>query len=538
MAEIESQLELETRKLIKYGNDKFGLNETTLRGVLDNASAGGSEDLTTELDTQDTLLNNLEMTINILGSDGETKNVNIVLPEIFKTFDDIYYFIVDNDTIFLSGFKSPTYAGLWKYTISTDTMDQLLTDNYFKTFQIIGNKCLFTRANSYSSRPSSSTFPSLLSYDISIGEITVLINDWSYSNFEFINISDDLWLLKPSSGGRSSYVYDGGSHTIIHTYPTSVNLSTYSIGTYVKDGVLLKSGSSTPVYFLNKNTLELVQIGSGTTYRHVLRANNVILMISYNSSTPLICFDEDTNESHVVNDKFYCSATTTDFYSILDNIIVMGGSSIKSDYTNSFYIFNAVDYSLKIINSEELTTTPIPFLHTKKYCLLNGSGVNGLYLYNFETEEVSKIFNSGIAYKVIAQLKDKYILHGTNQGFVIFNESDFSCVANPNNNFANLTSWSYSLEVDNVLLLSGSTKTCSGIIAFDYDNNAVVELYGDSHTTASSAKGGYGYDIFTPTEDGNYIIESSDKEASPRKLLYNTADKTIRLIGYLIQRGN
>lgn len=56
--------ELKTQKLIKYGNEKFGLNETTLRGILDNAS--GSEDLTTELNTQDGLLEMLETEINKL----------------------------------------------------------------------------------------------------------------------------------------------------------------------------------------------------------------------------------------------------------------------------------------------------------------------------------------------------------------------------------------------------------------------------------------------------------------------------------------
>jgi hypothetical protein len=60
--------ELKTQKLIKYGNEKFGLNETTLRGILDNAS--GSEDLTTELDTQDELLASLESQIDKL-PDGE-----------------------------------------------------------------------------------------------------------------------------------------------------------------------------------------------------------------------------------------------------------------------------------------------------------------------------------------------------------------------------------------------------------------------------------------------------------------------------------
>ena len=56
-----------TEKLIKYGNEKFGLNETTLRGVLDNASTG--ENLDNELTTQETKLGELETEINSLDDD-------------------------------------------------------------------------------------------------------------------------------------------------------------------------------------------------------------------------------------------------------------------------------------------------------------------------------------------------------------------------------------------------------------------------------------------------------------------------------------
>ena len=61
---MADNLQTKTEKLIKYGHEKFGLNETTLRGILDNASS--SEDLTTELNTQDELLTNLETEINSL----------------------------------------------------------------------------------------------------------------------------------------------------------------------------------------------------------------------------------------------------------------------------------------------------------------------------------------------------------------------------------------------------------------------------------------------------------------------------------------
>ena len=44
-----------TEKLIKYGNKKFGLNETTLRGILDNASAGTETPLSELLYTLDLL---------------------------------------------------------------------------------------------------------------------------------------------------------------------------------------------------------------------------------------------------------------------------------------------------------------------------------------------------------------------------------------------------------------------------------------------------------------------------------------------------
>ena len=38
---MADNLQTKTEKLIKYGNEKFGLNETSLRGILDNAAAGG-----------------------------------------------------------------------------------------------------------------------------------------------------------------------------------------------------------------------------------------------------------------------------------------------------------------------------------------------------------------------------------------------------------------------------------------------------------------------------------------------------------------
>lgn len=38
-----SSLQEQVEKLIKHGNAKFGLNETTLRGIIDNATTGGTE---------------------------------------------------------------------------------------------------------------------------------------------------------------------------------------------------------------------------------------------------------------------------------------------------------------------------------------------------------------------------------------------------------------------------------------------------------------------------------------------------------------
>lgn len=66
---MEDNLETKVAKLVKYGNEKFGLSETTLRGVLDNAS--GSEYLDTELNTQDSLLADLETNINSLPEAGQ-----------------------------------------------------------------------------------------------------------------------------------------------------------------------------------------------------------------------------------------------------------------------------------------------------------------------------------------------------------------------------------------------------------------------------------------------------------------------------------
>lgn len=39
---MADSLQVKTEKLIKYGNEKFNTNETTIRGIFDNASIGGT----------------------------------------------------------------------------------------------------------------------------------------------------------------------------------------------------------------------------------------------------------------------------------------------------------------------------------------------------------------------------------------------------------------------------------------------------------------------------------------------------------------
>lgn len=125
MADI---LQTKTEKLIKYGNEKFGLNETTLRGVLDNAS--GSEDLSAELNAQDELLTNLETEINGLpeAGGGET------------TAGDYFVKVIDYDGTVLKEAKlntgdtftlpnAPTHDGLvfQEWSCSQDIVDNTIT---------------------------------------------------------------------------------------------------------------------------------------------------------------------------------------------------------------------------------------------------------------------------------------------------------------------------------------------------------------------------------------------------------------------------
>ena len=102
------------------------------------------ENLDAELDEQDTLLAELEISVKNLGD----KDLRVNLPEFFYTATSVYHFQVNDEKILFS--CDVNNAGLWVYDIKEKTWTQVYTSgkSYYRFQQVTANKVIVIKDTS------------------------------------------------------------------------------------------------------------------------------------------------------------------------------------------------------------------------------------------------------------------------------------------------------------------------------------------------------------------------------------------------------
>lgn len=129
--------ELKTQKLIKYGNEKFGLNETTLRGILDNAtagSAGPNGEYNIEIVEETDENGKVTQTLNITDWDYVPK------PSFDRVFSNNSWTQIAeaSEIIKQNNYTSTQVKEIFGWDLQTDTKVDIGKDGISREIQIIG----------------------------------------------------------------------------------------------------------------------------------------------------------------------------------------------------------------------------------------------------------------------------------------------------------------------------------------------------------------------------------------------------------------
>lgn len=210
---MEDNLETKVAKLVKYGNEKFGLQETTLRGVLDNAS--GNESMPSEL-----VLGEWN---GVLSAEGITANIVLILNE-----DETASLTAKEGNEIVMSITSPFFIeGL---EVVLDNGENVFAFTYQpKTNTLLADEML---SNMSLNRPETENLPNWYLNGtwypteeiLFLGDLTVSFVFESGNSFKWIILIDDDGLGNPVDPYESAL---SGSYNIVGN-EILINLDTFS----------------------------------------------------------------------------------------------------------------------------------------------------------------------------------------------------------------------------------------------------------------------------------------------------------------------
>ena len=374
--------EIQAKKLIKYGNEKFGLNETTLRGVLDNAKA--TEDLDAELNEQDGLLNSFEIEINKFPDKGAQK-ITLEIPSSFGTISSVsslYYTRINNKVFF----SMSSNVGLWVYDIDTDTTEQIFSLGggwqYFT--QVSETKWLITGTGSYA------TGVALYDSDKNtVRQITTTGASWD----TFQQVTDTKWLISGrNSRAKGLLLFNSDNDTISIAFDDSTNFYGWYYFNQIDNDrwfVTAQSSGTTGILLFDARTDTATKIyNSGNRWQYFTQVGEEEWLIrGSNSGNGVVLGDLSTNTFTVLSSTYGCSLTQQ----ISDTEYLVFGNS-----SGLIFLYDATNKKLTQAYSSGNSSTfnRICKINNDKYLIGSAGSYLGILLYNVQNNTFKQIYTS------------------------------------------------------------------------------------------------------------------------------------------------
>ena len=474
----------------------------------------GKEDLITELNTQDSLLADLENDINNLPPAGSVviEGIEIDLPEAFANVANIYYFKVNNKILF-SGYTNgvTTSVGLWVYNMDNKEWKQINSNVYaWSTFQqVTEHKVLIASSNLYSTEK-------LLLYNIIDDTVSILWQSVkSGLNNIFYKVNETKWLIAPSSSSSLGFlVYNTLDDSIINI--TSITSWGWQYFYKINENQILIGGGSNGFLLYNSDDDTIIKsYDQGDGWRFFTKVGNKILISSGYSNSGLLSYDIITKETN----KIYDLGSAWSYTQVINNKCLLSATSSNS----GILLYNSDDNTLSLIYDTGSYWQYANVINNK--CLISSSvsAGTGLLVYNYEDDTIITLLNKGYNWKYFQNIKDKCLIGGANYSeLYLYNPVDNNLTL-----LYGLNSAQYFKQVEeNKCLIASSNKSTSneGLYLYNSDTELVSKL--------GNVKG-WGYDTFKQEED-NWYVSASDKTYSAFTLLYNSTDDSIKLVKYYI----
>ena len=227
------------------------------------------------------VLNYASAIVNVVGENGETKELIVDLPNSFITADEIYYFNVSEDKILFS--CNVVNSGLYEYNINTGENVKLYSGYNWQYFQIIGNKCFI----------SGDATGGLLIYNTDTGTINKIYSEASWGNFQVIG--NKCLISSNASNATGILLYDDNAGTITKIYSSGNYWAYFQV---IGDKCLIASGSSSNLGILlfDNSTNQITKIWeTNYSWQYFQVIGNKCLIGSSRTDSGLLLYDSETN---------------------------------------------------------------------------------------------------------------------------------------------------------------------------------------------------------------------------------------------------
>ena len=527
------------------------------------------------------------------------KEIELELPSDFETlneWDSLFYISPTNDKILVSA--NISNVGLWIYTISTKTWVKAHDGAYWGSFQqVTDTKWLITGGATSS--------VGVLLYDANTDTVTQ-IYDKGRAWTSFYVIGTRCLIYSQSYTGVGVLVYDSTNDSCVQTYSSGYGWNTvHPMGT---DRVLLSGSSSAHLVVYNYLDNSTKLLATTIEWSYGTKVNDTkYLLANANSST-----SRDGLWVYDSRDDSFTQVFVTGYR--FDTFVQAGSKWLVSSFQQSAFsgivLYDPEDNSATQIYDSGIRWKFANVVGTK--CLIsNVTSASGLLRCDLETGECTQIYTTGYNWEFYQNVGDKCLIgsrYGNGSGVLLYDANDdtisqlldegymwknFKVIGSKcllSSDASNSDSygiylynaldntinkihtsgygWSIFMEVAGKVLI-GSTLYSSGMVAYNPDNDSVVNLSnangykwmapqrvtdtkiifsGSGHpsnqglwlfdastdTLTRLTTLGSSYDIFVRDVNNNYYVSGTNKTRALGTFYFTEATNTLTLKKYYL----
>lgn len=343
---------------------------------------------------------------------GESKVVDIEMPENFATATTIYTYRVNRNTILFA--SSASYSGIWRYNAKDKSLKQLWIGGHgWQAFYSITDNLVIISTNVGPNN--------LVVYDIEADEITSTGLYYTGGSMNIKKIDDNRFFISTSTS-------------------ISKGLAIFDVRT--KMVKTIRSISYNYTYFAQMGDYWFIASNTGQDG-----------LLKFNALT------EEITMVHGNGRWFY-------LYAIDDKCYFSGDSSSSK----GLYVYDNSTETVTTIDADNYGWAYVFNIGDKIYVSNSQSSVAGIY--EIVDNQLVQVYAEGYDYRHAPTINDRAIITGSPSFALIFDTTDGSFTKVENSNAKRLGN---SIVLGNKMLLTPTTTSSSKLFVYDYDANTLTQ---------------------------------------------------------------